>query len=86
MEKSSVQAEFTYLRDTPAKVELELGDARLVIESEPSQQFDLLVMHAFSGDSVPVHLVTREAFRHYFRHLKAGGIVANVGEQRQNPS
>src|SRR5205823_8612902 len=70
------QSEFTYLRDTPAKVDLALGDARLALESEPSQQFDLLVMDAFSGDSVPVHLITREAFRDYFRHVKPGGIVA----------
>jgi hypothetical protein len=70
------QSEFTYLKDTPAKLELALGDARLALESEPSQQFDLLVMDAFSGDSVPVHLITREAFVTYFRHMKRGGIVA----------
>jgi hypothetical protein len=68
--------EFTYLRDTPAKVELAMGDARLNLEAEPSQQFDMLVMDAFSGDSVPVHLITREAFRTYFRHLKPDGILA----------
>jgi hypothetical protein len=72
--------EFTYLRDTPARVEVALGDGRLVLESElesgHSQQFDLLVMDAFSGDSVPVHLITREAFRTYFRHLKPNGILA----------
>jgi predicted O-methyltransferase YrrM len=68
--------EFTYLGDTPARVEVALGDGRLLLESEPSQQFDLLVMDAFSGDSVPVHLITREAFRTYFRHLKPGGILA----------
>ena len=70
------QTEFSYLRDTKARVEVAMGDGRLVLESEPSQQFDLLVMDAFSGDSVPVHLITREAFRTYFRHLKPGGIVA----------
>jgi hypothetical protein len=68
--------EFTYLRDTPAKVEIAMGDARLNLEAEPSQQFDILVMDAFSGDSVPVHLITREAFETYFRHLKPGGILA----------
>ena len=68
--------EFTYLRDTPAKVEIVLGDCRLSLEREPSQQFDVLVMDAFSGDSVPVHLLTREAFEIYFRHLKPGGILA----------
>ncbi len=70
------QREFTYLRDTPAKVEVALGDGRLSLDSETSQQFDILVMDAFSGDSVPVHLVTKEAFGIYFRHLKPGGILA----------
>src|SRR5213078_3014628 len=69
-------AEFSFLRDTPAKVETVLGDGRLSLEREPSQQFDVLVMDAFSGDSVPVHLITREAFEIYFRHLKPGGILA----------
>ena len=68
--------DFTYLRDTPAKVEVAMGDGRLSLESEPAQQFDILVMDAFSGDSVPVHLITREAFRTYFRHLKPDGILA----------
>ena len=67
---------FTYLTDTPAKVEIVLGDARLSLEREPNQQFDLLVMDAFSGDSVPVHLITREAIQMYFRHLKPGGVLA----------
>jgi hypothetical protein len=70
------QTQFTYLRDTKAAVQVAMGDGRLVLESEPSQQFDLLVMDAFSGDSVPVHLITREAFAGYFRHLLPGGIVA----------
>jgi len=68
--------QFTYLRDTPARVEVALGDGRLVLESEPDQHFDILVMDAFSGDSVPVHLITREALQTYFRHLKPGGILA----------
>ena len=53
-----------------------MGDGRLVLESEPPQHFDVLVMDAFSGDSVPVHLITREAFQTYFRHLKPNGILA----------
>jgi len=68
--------QFTYLRGTPAKVEIAMGDGRLNLDSEPSQQFDILVMDAFSGDSVPVHLITREAFQTYFRHLKPDGILA----------
>jgi hypothetical protein len=70
------ERDFTYLRDTAAKVEVALGDGRLVLEQEAPQQFDVLVMDAFSGDSVPVHLITREAFQTYFRHLKPGGILA----------
>ncbi|HTA71362.1 MAG TPA: fused MFS/spermidine synthase, partial [Bryobacteraceae bacterium] len=70
------RSEFTYLGDTPAKVETVLGDGRLSLERESSQQFDVLVMDAFSGDSVPVHLITREAFQTYLRHLKPGGILA----------
>jgi hypothetical protein len=67
---------FTFLTDTPARVEMAVGDGRLLLESEADQQFDLLVMDAFSGDSIPVHLLTLEAFRTYFRHLKPGGILA----------
>ena len=76
------RTEFTYLADTPAVIQPALGDGRLVLESEPDQQFDLLVMDAFSGDSVPVHLITREAFRLYFRHLKPDGIlVVNISNK-----
>ena len=70
------QNQFSYLRDTAARMEVVMGDGRLSLEREPSQQFDLLVMDAFSGDSVPVHLITREAFKTYFRHLKPDGILA----------
>ncbi len=68
--------QFTYLKDTKASTELAMGDGRLSLEREPAQQFDVLVMDAFSGDSVPVHLITREAFALYFRHLKADGVLA----------
>jgi spermidine synthase len=70
------QEKFTYLSDTPAKLEIVLGDGRLQLEREPSQQFDVLVMDAFSGDSVPVHLLTLEAFQIYFKHLKHDGVLA----------
>jgi hypothetical protein len=70
------RTEFTYLQDTPAKLDVAMGDARLSLEAEPSQQYDILVVDAFSGDAIPVHLLTVEAFRVYFRHLKPGGIIA----------
>jgi predicted O-methyltransferase YrrM len=68
--------EFSFLRDCPASKEIALGDARLVLDAEAPQQFDLLAVDAFSGDSVPVHLLTTEAFSIYFRHLKPGGVLA----------
>lgn len=67
--------EFTFLADCPARVDIVLGDARLSLEREPPQGFDVLHMDAFSGDSVPAHLLTREAFQLYFRHLKPDGIL-----------
>jgi hypothetical protein len=67
---------FSYLRDTPATTEVVMGDARLSLESESSQQFDVLALDAFSGDAIPVHLLTKQAFTLYLRHLKPDGILA----------
>ncbi|MYN02244.1 hypothetical protein GTP41_09020 [Pseudoduganella sp. DS3] len=67
---------FSFLRDCPASKEFALGDARLVLDAEASRQFDMLAVDAFSGDAVPVHLLTREAFAIYFRHLKPDGVLA----------
>lgn len=65
---------FTYLRDSAARIDTEPGDARLLLENEAargaSQQFDVLVLDAFSGDAVPVHLLTKEAFGTYAKHLR----------------
>jgi len=70
------QEHFTFLRDCQAEYDLVLGDARLSLEREPDQRFDLLVLDAFSGDAIPTHLLTREAFRIYQRHLAPGGVLA----------
>jgi hypothetical protein len=67
---------FSYLRDTQAKTDIVMGDARLSLESEPPQQFDVLAVDAFSGDAIPVHLLTKEAFALYLHHLKPEGILA----------
>ncbi len=67
---------FSFLARTAADTEIVLGDARLQLEREPAQLFDVLVVDAFSGDSVPIHLLTREAFSQYFRHLKPDGVLA----------
>lgn len=68
--------EFTFLGDSGARVETVLGDARLAMEREVPQHYDVLAIDAFSSDSIPVHLITREAVRVYLRHLKPDGIIA----------
>jgi len=70
------RAEFTFLGDSRARVETALGDARLTLEREPPQGFDVLAVDAFSSDAIPVHLITREALQTYQRHMKPDGIVA----------
>ncbi len=68
--------EFSFLRGSRAGVAVVLGDARLSLAREPGQGFDVLAVDAFSGDAIPVHLLTREAFALYFRLLKKDGLVA----------
>src|SRR5690606_10517198 len=71
---------FTYLDDSDATIEVVLGDARLSMERELEegrpQNFDLLVLDAFSSDAIPVHLLTREVFDLYAQHLAPDGVVA----------
>jgi SAM-dependent methyltransferase len=68
--------EFTFLNDSPARIEVVLGDGRLSLERERPQTYDLLVVDAFSGDSIPAHLLSREAMAVFFRHLKPDGLLA----------
>ncbi len=68
--------EFSFLHDCPSPPVVVIGDARLTLEREAPENFDLLVVDAFSSDSIPVHLLTREAFVLYFHHLKPHGILA----------
>lgn len=70
------RSQFVFLANNPAHSDIHLGDGRLTLDRQPSQQFDVLVVDAFSGDSVPAHLLTREAFAIYFRHLKPDGVLA----------
>ncbi len=67
---------FSYLADTAAKTEIVLGDARLSLEREPAQRFDVLAIDAFTGDSIPVHLITYEAVGEFLRHMKPDGVIA----------
>jgi len=70
------QQHFTYLKDSPATIENILGDARLMLERESDQRYDILAVDAFSSDSIPVHLMTREAIEVYRRHLVEDGAIA----------
>jgi hypothetical protein len=70
---------FHFLEDLEQRggtVEIAMGDARLSLEHDPPQHFDALLLDAFSGDSVPVHLLTREAFEIYQHHMQPDGIIA----------
>lgn len=67
---------FTYLKDCSGIVSTTIGDARLTLEREPPQNYDILAVDAFSSDSIPVHLLTSEAIELYFRHLKPDGVLA----------
>jgi hypothetical protein len=73
---------FTYLRDSHAKIEVEIGDGRLVLAQEAARgqlgNYDLLVLDAFSSDAIPMHLLTREAFELYLRHLRGPDSVIAV--------
>jgi hypothetical protein len=66
---------FTFLHDSPARIEVILGDARLSLAAESPQHFNVIVVDAFSGDAIPVHLLTREALALYRRHLQPGGVI-----------
>lgn len=68
-------SEFTFLRDAPAQTDIVLGDGRLSLEREAPQNYDVLAIDAFSGDSIPMHLVTRQAMAAYIRHLKPDGVI-----------
>jgi len=67
--------EFTFLSDTPARTELVMGDGRLSLEREAPRGYDVLGIDAFSGDSIPMHLVTREAMAIYVKHIKPDGVI-----------
>lgn len=67
---------FSYLKRCSKNSQIKVGDARLSLASEKDQKFDLLIMDAFSSDSVPTHLLTREAIELYFTKLKPDGILA----------
>ncbi len=81
------RALFTYLRDSPARVGIVLGDARLSLAHEvnhegPKPLYDVIVLDAFSGDAIPVHLLTAQAIALYRQRLRPDGVLAfNISSQ-----
>ena len=71
---------FSFIQDSPASIELVRGDARLSLQQEMDESggnnFDVLIVDAFSSDSIPAHLITREVFDLYFEHMKMNGLLA----------
>ncbi|NCW00970.1 MAG: hypothetical protein EBW20_03855 [Betaproteobacteria bacterium] len=67
--------EFSFLQRMKAPYEIVLGDGRLALEREAPRQYDVLAVDAFSGDSIPMHLLTKEAMAAYVKHLAPGGVI-----------
>jgi len=67
---------FTYLRESGAEISFAEGDARISLTHEAPENFDVLVVDAFSGDAIPIHLLTTQAMAVYRKHLAPGGILA----------
>jgi len=70
------KGQFWFVPDCPAKLDIAMGDARLTMEREAPENFDVLAVDAFSSDAIPVHLLTEEAMLLYFRHLRPDGVLA----------
>jgi spermidine synthase len=72
---TAAKKDFTFLEKMKGTHEIVIGDGRLSLDREPSRQFDVLAMDAFSGDSIPTHLITKEAMEIYMKHLKPNGVI-----------
>jgi hypothetical protein len=67
---------FGWLKESPAQSSVVEGDGRASLAQEQPQHFNVLVVDAFTGDAIPLHLLTREAFALYERHMAPGGVMA----------
>jgi len=67
---------FSFLNQPQAGIEIVPGDARISMQRESAQEYDILILDAFSGDAIPVHLLTAECFELYLRHLRRDGVIA----------
>jgi len=71
----AAEKDFTFLKKMKGTHEIVIGDGRLSLDRESPRQFDILAMDAFSGDSIPTHLITKEAMEIYMKHLKPNGVI-----------
>lgn len=73
---------FTFLADSPADIDVKIGDGRLMLAHEPEDAFDLIILDAFSSDAIPIHLLTQEAMKEYVDHLAPGGsLVVHISNR-----
>ncbi len=73
--KRIAENKFQFLKNTKAAVSILLGDARTSLERQEPQKYDMLIVDAFNGDAIPVHLLTLEALKFYLHHLKEDGLL-----------
>ena len=66
---------FSFVKDSPATIDVVMGDARGALEQEPARNFDLLIVDAFNSDAIPIHLLSIEALRAYLKHITRDGAV-----------
>ncbi|MDQ3931770.1 MAG: fused MFS/spermidine synthase, partial [Actinomycetota bacterium] len=66
---------FSFVSDTPAEVEIVVGDGRLALGDAPADRYGMIIIDAFSSDAIPVHLLTSEAFELYRSKLAPGGLI-----------
>jgi hypothetical protein len=69
------RSHFSFVGDSPARIEMVLGDGRLTVD-RIARRYDLLIVDGFTSDAIPVHLLTLEAFQAYSRALAEGGMIA----------
>lgn len=76
---------FTFLKNSKADIKIILGDGRLTLEKQPPQNYDIIIIDAFNNDSIPLHLLTKEAINLYLKHLNHDGLlVFNISNKYVN--
>ena len=69
------QKYFSFIKDSKAEHHFFVGDGRIELALQ-DKVYDILVVDAFSGDSIPTHLLTKEAFKLYLDKISSDGVIA----------